>query len=87
MEPGFAVAYYNRAFVKYKLQDFNGAVDDYNMAIQLNPEIPDLYYNRGLLLFFLSQKVAACQDFSKAGELGVTDAYSLIKLYCSQVLK
>jgi hypothetical protein len=49
--------------------------------------MPDVYYNRGLLLFFLSEKVAACQDFSKAGELGVTGAYALIKLYCSQVLK
>jgi tetratricopeptide (TPR) repeat protein len=87
MEPDFALAYYNRAFVKYKLQDFSGAVDDYNMAIQLDPDMPDFYYNRGLLLFCLSNKVNACQDFSKAGEMGITDAYTLIKLYCSQALK
>ncbi|HTA82970.1 MAG TPA: tetratricopeptide repeat protein [Bacteroidia bacterium] len=87
MEPDFAPAYYNRAFVKYKLQDFNGAIDDYNMALQIDPDMPDAYYNRGLLLFCLSEKVNACQDFSKAGEMGITDAYTLIKLYCSQVLK
>ncbi|MGP8214494.1 MAG: tetratricopeptide repeat protein [Bacteroidia bacterium] len=87
IEPDFAFAYYNRAYVKYKLQDFNGAVDDYSKAIQIDPDMADAYYNRGLLLFCLGDKLNSCQDFSKAGELGRTEAYVLIKRYCSQALK
>ncbi|HTB32281.1 MAG TPA: tetratricopeptide repeat protein, partial [Bacteroidia bacterium] len=77
----------NRAYVKYKMHDLNGAVDDYNYALQIDPGFADTYYNRGLLLFLLNAKVDACEDFSKAGELGLTQAYLIIKIYCSQVTK
>jgi tetratricopeptide (TPR) repeat protein len=87
LEPDFAYAYYNRAYVKYKMHDLNGAVDDYNYALQIDPGFADTYYNRGLLLFLLNAKVDACEDFSKAGELGLTQAYLIIKIYCSQVTK
>jgi tetratricopeptide (TPR) repeat protein len=85
LEPDFAFAYYNRAYVKYKLNDFRGAVDDYNYAIRINPDFTDAYYNRGLLLFCLYDKIDACEDFSKAGELGLTEAYLVIKKYCDQI--
>ncbi|HSY77314.1 MAG TPA: tetratricopeptide repeat protein [Bacteroidia bacterium] len=87
MEPDFAYAYYNRAYVKYKMLDFSGALADYNKAIQIDPDFSDAYYNRGLVFFCQKDKLSACQDFSKAGELGQTEAYLLIKLYCSQVLR
>jgi len=87
IEPDFAFAYYNRAYVKYKLHDLSGAVGDYNIAIQINADFADAYYNRGLLLFCENNKLDACEDFSKAGELGITEAYVIIKLYCSEVTK
>ena len=86
-EPEFSLAYYNRAFVKYKLKDLAGAIDDYTKAIKLDPTFADAFYNRGLLSFLMNDKLSACQDYSKAGELGLTKAYQVIKLYCSQVLK
>jgi len=87
LEPEFTLAYYNRAFIKYKLKDLNGAIEDYTTAIKLDPTFADAYYNRGLLLFVQNDKLSACQDYSKAGELGLTKAYEIIKLYCSQALK
>lgn len=87
IEPDFAFAYYNRAYIKYKLHDFEDAVNDYNYAIKIDPDFADAYYNRGLLLFLQSDKIDACEDFSKAGELGLTQAYLIIKIYCSQVIK
>lgn len=87
MEPDFAYAYYNRAYVKYKLQDFDGAIADYNYAVQINPQFADAYYNRGLLLYIENYKMNACQDFGKAGELGLTQAYLIIKVYCEEVTK
>jgi tetratricopeptide (TPR) repeat protein len=81
-EPGFAVAYYNRAYVKCQLHDFNGAVKDYDSAIHADPSLADAYYNRGLFLLYLQVKPDACRDFSKAGELGLTESYPVIKRYC-----
>ena len=82
MEPGFAVAYYNRAFVKCQLQDFNGAIKDYDNAIHADADLADAYYNMGLFLLYLKDKVDACKDFSKSGELGLSESYAVIKKYC-----
>ena len=84
LEPTFAFAYYNRAYVKCQLQDFDGAVKDYDQAIHANHDLADAYYNKGILLFYLKDKLNACQNFSKAGELGLTESYRVIKKYCHQ---
>ncbi len=87
LEPDFVYAYYDRAYAKYKLQDLEGAIQDYNQALQIDHDFTDAYYNRGLLLFLRSDKIDACEDFSKAGELGLTQAYLIIKTYCTEVTK
>jgi tetratricopeptide (TPR) repeat protein len=75
--------YYNRANVKLQLKDFQRAIDDYSMAIKLEPEMAEAYYNRALTLLFLKENGLACKDLSKAGELGITEAYNVIKRYCN----
>ncbi len=82
LEPDFAVAYYNRAYVKCQLQDFNGAIKDYDNAIHADADLADAYYNRGLFLLYLKDKIDACKDFSKAGERGLPESYTIIKKYC-----
>jgi len=85
LEPDFAFAYYNRAYVKCQLHDFNGSEKDCDSAIRANPDIADAYYNRGLLLLVLRNKLNACQNFSKASELGLIESYAIIKRYCSHI--
>ena len=75
--------YYNRANVKLQLKDFQRAIDDYSMAIKLQPDMAEAYYNRALTLLFLKENGLACKDLSKAGELGITEAYNVIKRYCN----
>ena len=41
------------------------------------------YYNRGFAMSKLNNKNAACQDFSKARELGLQGNYDLINQYCN----
>ena len=48
-------------------------------AIALNPDIPQAYYNRGLVYQHSGKPQKAKSDFGKAGELGLYSAYSLIK--------
>ena len=58
------------------------SIENYTKAINYYPQMGDAYYNRGLVLIYLKDKEKGCIDLSRAGELGVSDAYSVIKKYC-----
>ena len=58
------------------------SVDSYTTAISLYPYMGDAYFNRGLVLVYLKDKEKGCIDLSRAGELGVDDAYVVISKYC-----
>lgn len=60
------------------------SIENYDRAISLYPGMGDAYYNRGLVLIFLKDKEKGCIDLSKAGELGIGDAYSVIDKYCKE---
>ncbi|HDO26609.1 MAG TPA: tetratricopeptide repeat protein, partial [Bacteroidetes bacterium] len=82
LNPNLPFVYYNRANVKIILKKYQRAIDDYSMAIRLEPKMAEAYYNRALTLLFLNEEKLACKDLSKAGELGITEAYNVIKRYC-----
>ena len=84
LNPDFPFVYYNRANVKLSLKKFQRAIDDYSMAIKLQPDLAEAYYNRALTLLYLNENKLACKDLSKAGELGITEAYNVIKRYCNK---
>ena len=58
------------------------SIENYTKAIELYPYMGDAYFNRGLVLIYLKDKEKGCIDLSRAGELGVQDAYGVIKKYC-----
>ncbi len=60
------------------------AIDNFTEAVRLYPMMGDAYYNRGLVLIYLKDREKGCIDLSRAGELGVADAYSVIKKYCEE---
>lgn len=82
LKPDFSPAYYNRAYVKSLVNDLPGAIYDYGQAISLNKEFQEAYYNRGLINIYLNETDKGCQDLSKAGELGLREAYYAISKYC-----
>ena len=57
------------------------AVNDYTEAIKLERNLAETYYNRGLVYIRLKKTDEAISDLSKAGELGLYQAYSVIKKY------
>ncbi len=75
--------YYNNGNAKAELQDYRGAIADYNKAIELKPDFAEAYINRGRAKYELKDLDGACLDLSKAGELGHSGAYDLIKQYCN----
>lgn len=79
LDPRFVYAYYNRAFISAKLNNFDAALEDLNQAIQIYPNFAEAYYNRGLILLRIGKTKAGIADLSKAGELGLSQAYSVLK--------
>lgn len=60
------------------------SIDSYSKAINLYPSMGEAYFNRGLVLIYLKDKEKGCIDLSFAGELGIADAYGVIKRYCEE---
>jgi tetratricopeptide (TPR) repeat protein len=75
-------AYKLRGYSKFKMEDYLGAISDYDYVIVFDPYDAETYFNRGLVKLLLNQKREGCIDLSRAGELGYSKAYRQIKLYC-----
>ena len=82
--PGFAYAYYNRANLLALSGKLPEAFDDYTKAIELNPNFAEAYYNRGLIQIYMKDTRKGCLDISKAGELGIEEAYEVLRQYTKQ---
>ncbi|MBQ0024355.1 MAG: tetratricopeptide repeat protein [Bacteroidales bacterium] len=82
LKPDFPFVYYNLGNLYCLSSDLPEAIVQYTKALELYPSLPEAYYNRGLVLIYLKDKEKGCIDLSVAGELGIDDAYSVIKKYC-----
>ena len=82
LTPDIPYIYFNLGNLYCLSADHMNSIDNYTKAISLYPYIGDAYFNRGLVLIYLKDKEKGCIDLSRAGELGVQDAYGVIKKYC-----
>ena len=76
--------YYNLGNLYCLSSQMVEAIENYGKAISIWPYMGDAYFNRGLALIFIKDKEKGCIDLSRAGELGVADAYSVISKYCKE---
>ena len=67
-----SATYHTRGAAKASLSDYNGAIEDFNESIQLNPKKALYYRDRGLAKEALRQHEAARTDFAKAKEIDPT---------------
>lgn len=79
LAPENAYLYYDRASLYVGMGDIANAIEDYSRAIRIEPHMAEAYYNRGLLYYSQGDRTSATKDLSKAGELGLYDAYSVMK--------
>jgi len=82
--PDIPYIYYNLGNLYCLSSEHVSSIDNYTKAIELYPYMGDAYFNRGLVLIYLKDKEKGCIDLSRAGELGVQDAYSVINKYCEE---
>jgi len=79
------VAFYNRAMAKYLINDFNSAISDFDIVIELDsdhPNVKDAYYYRGLCKIEISDSLGACKDWTKSKELGHIYATQQLEINC-----
>lgn len=80
--PDVPYLYFNLGNLECLSSSFVSAIENYDMAIRLYPYMGDAYFNRGLVLIYLKDQEKGCIDLSRAGELGIEDAYGVISKYC-----
>lgn len=83
INPDFPFAYYNQAYILCKLNRYKEAIYNFDKAIELQADFAEAYYNRGLTKIYMDDIDGGAIDLSKAGELGIQDAYNVIKRYCN----
>ncbi|KAA6303549.1 MAG: Lipopolysaccharide assembly protein B [Candidatus Ordinivivax streblomastigis] len=79
LNPDFVYAYFNRANIRCLQKDYRAAIADYNEAVKRHPDFAEAWFNRGLTRLYLGETTRGIEDLSKAGELGIVGAYSIIK--------
>lgn len=79
LAPDFPYAWFNKANLLSAQKDYDASIEHYNQAIRIYPDFGEAYFNRGLTYLMLDKLEEAVLDLSKAGELGVFQAYSIIK--------
>ena len=76
--------YYNfRANAYIELQQYDNALREINLAIYNSPLDGYYHFRKGMLYFEMSKPTLACEELSKAGELGYFDAYEFIRANCN----
>ena len=78
-ENAWAPAFYNKAVVLAAMERKTDAIELYTKTIALDPYLAHAYYNRALLYLKEGKQQEAEIDLSRAGELGLYKAYSLLK--------
>ena len=71
--------WFDSGLAKAKRGDYQGAIDDYTRAIQINPNDAKAYSNRGIVLEIVGDLKGACTDWRKAAELGNTNAAKWVR--------
>ncbi|MGI9462194.1 MAG: tetratricopeptide repeat protein, partial [Alphaproteobacteria bacterium] len=65
-------AYFERAFIKIRLNQYKEAIKDYDKVIELNPDLAIAYNNRGNTIQHLQEYEKAIEDYDKAIKLNPT---------------
>lgn len=76
--PDFSFALYNKANILCTQQEWKDAIQYYTLAIEQDNDFAEAYFNRGLTYIYIGETEKGLTDLSKAGELGIYQAYNMI---------
>jgi len=78
LQPDFAFALYNKANMLCAQHEYKDAISYYTKAISIDPDFAEAYFNRGLTYVYTDETDKGLSDLSKAGELGIYQAYNIL---------
>ncbi len=81
LDPKLIYAVYNIGYIHILQEKYADAITYFTQCINTYPDFAEAYYNRGLIYIYQGNKEAGRKDLSKAGELGLHEAYNIIKRY------
>ena len=81
LQPSFVFALYNKANTLCIQRAWAEALDCYTRAIALDNDFAEAYFNRGLTYIYNGERDKGLTDLSKAGELGIYQAYNMISRF------
>jgi tetratricopeptide (TPR) repeat protein len=76
------VYFFNRAISRTIIGDTSGSLKDYNIAINIDPQYGDAYYNRAILHHISGNIKSACEDWKSAEKFGINKAKKKIIEFC-----
>jgi tetratricopeptide (TPR) repeat protein len=82
LHPNDADCYIDRANSYFVSRSWDFAIKDYSMSLDLQPENPDSWLNKGIALLNLGKKTDACYDFRKSFSLGNKKATEYLSRNC-----
>ncbi len=81
LDPKLIYAVYNIGYIYILQEKYTDAIAYFTQCIDTYADFAEAYYNRGLIYIYQGNKEAGRKDLSKAGELGLHEAYNIIKRY------
>jgi tetratricopeptide (TPR) repeat protein len=82
LHPNDAGCYIDRANSYFMSKSWVWAIQDYNMSLDLRPDNPDVWLNKGIALLNSGKTDDACHDFRQAFRLGNKKATEYVSRYC-----
>jgi tetratricopeptide (TPR) repeat protein len=82
LDPTFVKAYYSRASVNVSQEKYIESLPDLDKAIELDATTPNALTLRGQIRAQTGNKKGACEDFSKAKEIGDKQADRYLNQFC-----
>ena len=81
LRPDFTFAYYDKANILCAKREYQEAIKQYTKAIDIDADFAEAYFNRGLTYIYTGDTEKGLADLSKAGELGIYQAYNMISRF------
>ena len=81
LDAGLYYIWDTRGEIDYKMGSYAKCISDMTNAIEIEQH-DNSYYYRAMAELKLNLKAKACDDLSKAGELGNAEAYKVMKNKC-----
>ncbi len=82
LHPNDAFCYSERAGSYFISKSWSLAIDDYSMSLDLNPENPDTWLNKGISQINIGKTDDGCHDLRRAFSLGSKRATEYLSKYC-----